>query len=137
MDKNDLTYEVAWDIEYQIDEMRMEVLKERERSKEKENCSRKILSRNLNLPILLSYIRKNKINFKTVRGWEKSYPSIDIRTEIRKAISWIEANPSKRKKNYKRFLVNWFGRASNGWGKSYTNGMSEIKSEFTLKGLNE
>lgn len=43
--------------------------------------------------------------------WQKAYPAIAVPVEVDKAAAWMKANPSNRKKNYERFLVNWFGRA--------------------------
>ena len=64
-----------------------------------------------------------KISFSAQRGefknigssleekWEETYPAINIPQEIKKAEAWLLANPRNRKKNYERFLVNWFSRA--------------------------
>lgn len=46
-----------------------------------------------------------------IKKWNETYPAIDIRQEIRKAGLWLVANPTKRKKNIYRFLINWFSRA--------------------------
>lgn len=43
--------------------------------------------------------------------WQSAYPAIAVPVEIEKAAAWLMANPANRKKNYARFLVNWFGRA--------------------------
>jgi hypothetical protein len=43
--------------------------------------------------------------------WQEAYPAIDIEQEIKKAETWIEANPRNKKSNWNRFLINWFGRA--------------------------
>jgi hypothetical protein len=42
------------------------------------------------------------------------YPTLDVLAESRKALAWIEANPSRRKtaKGMPRFLVNWLNRAT-------------------------
>lgn len=42
--------------------------------------------------------------------WSTAYPAVDIPTAIEQAAAWLAANPAKRKKNYARFLVNWFSR---------------------------
>ena len=44
-------------------------------------------------------------------AWQKAYPGIDVHTEVLAAGSWCDANPSKRKLNGKRFVVNWLKRA--------------------------
>lgn len=43
--------------------------------------------------------------------WQDAYPAVPIPPEISKAAAWLAANPANRKKNYERFLVNWFGRS--------------------------
>ena len=61
---------------------------------------------------------KSEENFSAIKDIEKFseklyncyYAKCDIVSEIRKAGIWIEANPNRRKKNYKRFLANWFAR---------------------------
>ena len=42
--------------------------------------------------------------------WKESYPAIDVAQEIRKAAAWLDANRKNRKKDVKRFLVNWLNR---------------------------
>lgn len=39
-----------------------------------------------------------------------AYPDVLVATEIDRAKLWLEANPSKRKKNVRRFLTNWVSR---------------------------
>jgi len=51
------------------------------------------------------------ISDKQVEMWGQAYPALEIETELAKASSWLKANPNKQKKNYQRFLVNWFSRA--------------------------
>ena len=41
--------------------------------------------------------------------WQTAYPKANIGAEIRRAAEWAKANPPKR--NWRRFLVNWFMRA--------------------------
>lgn len=42
--------------------------------------------------------------------WREAYPAVDIDQEILEAQEWQTSNPKKRKKNYRRFLTNWFAR---------------------------
>lgn len=54
--------------------------------------------------------------------WESIFKKIDVITEIEKAEAWLTVNPRKRKKNYDRFLHNWFSRASDRMTKpAFTN----------------
>lgn len=46
-----------------------------------------------------------------LNGWVKAYPAINIQNNIYRAAEWLKSNPTKRKKNVRRFLVNWFARA--------------------------
>lgn len=52
-------------------------------------------------------------------GWREAYPGIDPLAEARKALVWINANPTKRKtpSGMPRFLVSWLTRAQNDAGK--------------------
>lgn len=43
-------------------------------------------------------------------GWLDAYPACDIDHELRGMGEWLLANPEKRKKNYRRFIVNWLRR---------------------------
>jgi len=43
-------------------------------------------------------------------GWKRAYPAVDLKLEIEQAAQWIKANPNRRKKNWFRFLTNWFAR---------------------------
>ena len=52
-------------------------------------------------------------------NWIKAYPAVNIIQSIFAAEQWLLANPTKQKKNYRRFLVNWFARAQErGGGRS-------------------
>lgn len=42
--------------------------------------------------------------------WKLTYPGVDVQREIMKAAEWCEANHA-RKRNWKRFAVNWLARA--------------------------
>ena len=52
------------------------------------------------------------ITVDQVKLWERAYPSLDIvDILLNKMPAWMDANPEKaRKKNYKRFIVNWLSR---------------------------
>lgn len=51
-----------------------------------------------------------------IADWEKAYPRVNIPAEILKAEQWLKANPKKRKKDYPRFLVNWFSNTERNKG---------------------
>ena len=50
------------------------------------------------------------ISKKQFEIWSKTYPAVDIQSETLKAAAWQAANPTKRKKDYKKFLNSWFAR---------------------------
>jgi len=50
------------------------------------------------------------ITDKDMEKWRSTFPGVDLKREIAVAETWLDANPRKRPKNCKRFLVNWFNR---------------------------
>ncbi len=51
------------------------------------------------------------ITVSLVKFWENAFPDVDvIEVLTKKAPAWLDANPSRAKKNYKRFIVNWLSR---------------------------
>ena len=42
--------------------------------------------------------------------WTEAF-NLNVEQELKKMEAWLSANPSKHKKNYERFIVNWLGRA--------------------------
>jgi hypothetical protein len=50
--------------------------------------------------------------------WEELYPGVAIRSECRKALGWIEANPTKRKtaRGMPKFLNGWLSRTQDAGG---------------------
>jgi hypothetical protein len=50
-------------------------------------------------------------------AWQEAYPAIPIPPAIAQAAAWLKANPSNKKSNYARFLVNWFSRAQDRAGR--------------------
>lgn len=55
---------------------------------------------------------------KDIEGWKEAFPRVNISGEISRAREWLLSNPGKRKKNYRRFLTNWFGRSQEKGGSS-------------------
>ena len=54
--------------------------------------------------------------------WGAAFPACDVNAELRKMASWLVANPSKKKSNYRRFIHNWLTRAQDAGG---TKGVPE------------
>jgi len=46
-----------------------------------------------------------------IAEWSEAYPAVNIITEMRAAAQWLISNATKRKKNVRRFLTNWFTRS--------------------------
>jgi hypothetical protein len=53
------------------------------------------------------------ITDQDVAEYERLYPGLDVRCELRKALAWIRASPDRMKtaKGMPRFIVNWLNRA--------------------------
>lgn len=63
----------------------------------------------------------NRENFKfenipkeKLEKWKETFPLVDVEAEIKKMEAWLTANPTRRKKNYEKFIVNWLLRAKGG-----------------------
>jgi len=61
------------------------------------------------------------ITIEDKAGWLDAYPACDIDQEIRKMREWLLGNPSKKKKNYRRFITNWLSRAQDQGGSKKSN----------------
>jgi uncharacterized protein YdaU (DUF1376 family) len=44
--------------------------------------------------------------------WSTAYPNTNVEGELAKMSTWLDANPSKRKKQYKRFINAWLNRSN-------------------------
>lgn len=55
---------------------------------------------------------------KQIDNWRKLYPNVEVDSEIRKMIGWLDGNPSKRKtmQGMKRFANNWLAKAQDQGG---------------------
>jgi len=73
--------------------------------------------------------RLEGITPEDIQHWQETFPDVNIKAEIKKAEAWLDANPQKRKKNYKRFLVNWFSRQQD---KTKSKNPLEVNSPFEL-----
>ena len=47
------------------------------------------------------------IDQKQLDLWKENFPAVDVEEELRKMSAWLDANRANRKKNVKRFIVNW------------------------------
>ena len=48
-----------------------------------------------------------------VNEWSMLYQGLDVASECKKALAWIQANNKKTAKGMPKFLVGWLGRANN------------------------
>ena len=51
------------------------------------------------------------VTYEYVEKQKALFPSLDVEQQIRSAAAWIDANPSRKKKDWKRFLNGWFQRS--------------------------
>jgi hypothetical protein len=61
-----------------------------------------------------------------VEAWQTLFPGVQVETECRKALGWVDANPHKRKtaRGMKKFLYGWIAR-ENDRGKHNGNGRQQ------------
>lgn len=52
-----------------------------------------------------------EVRMSFVRELIEAYPAVMVGQEFERAKLWLEANPSKRKTNVRRFLTTWISRA--------------------------
>lgn len=64
-------------------------------------------------PVEFCYASKTFKNIlpEQVELWKAAYPAVNIEMQLKRAAAWADANPLKKKKNWKRFLQNWFAKA--------------------------
>lgn len=66
-------------------------------------------------------------------GWRDAYPACDVDSEIRKMREWLLANPEKKKKNYRRFIVNWLIRTQDKGGSRKEYKTSQVGKSYLKK----
>ena len=55
--------------------------------------------------------------------WEKLYPNVNVRQQLRNMVGWCDSNPAKRKTRggIKRFITSWLAREQDRGGKAQQN----------------
>jgi hypothetical protein len=55
--------------------------------------------------------------------WAAAYPGVDVMAEARKALAWVNANPTKRKtaRGMAKFLLGWMSRQQDRGGNGFTH----------------
>jgi len=73
---------------------------------------RKNKERSTSTAIDFDFSKRGFINIlpEDIAGWKEAYPACQIETELKRMVEWILSNPTKRKKNYRRFITNWLAR---------------------------
>lgn len=81
------------------------------------------------LPI--EFFRRANIKPATAALWVKTYPDTEwVDMEIKKAITWLDANPKRRpKRSFTRFIANWLSR---GWEQHRKTIASNTPKEKTI-----
>lgn len=67
---------------------------------------------------LLEALERHELFGQSVPPWDydfvelllKSYDEKILRQELNKMVIWLKADPKRRKKNYRKFVVNWMNR---------------------------
>lgn len=59
--------------------------------------------------------------------WQEDYPAVSVMSELHKARSWLDSNPSRRKtkQGMKRFLNNWLNKAQDRGGSPQLGGQQQ------------
>ncbi len=59
-------------------------------------------------------------------AWTEAFPAVNIRQEVKSAEQWLGDNPTKRKKQVRRFLTNWLRRAQERGGSRNANCKDDV-----------
>jgi len=51
-----------------------------------------------------------KVSWEEYDKYNAAYSGVHVLGELKKMQVWLEANPARRKKNVKRFIVNWLAK---------------------------
>ena len=86
---------------------------ERDKDKDKDNNtarSPKELQAKGNISFNFEINKWENIKEEDTTRWKETYPACDINLGLKQMREWLIANPKKKKKNYRRFIINWFIR---------------------------
>jgi hypothetical protein len=51
-----------------------------------------------------------RVSWEDFDKYNAAFAGVDVKGELKKMQVWLEANPARRKKNLKRFIVNWLAK---------------------------
>ena len=57
------------------------------------------------------------ITDEMIRNWKAAYPAVNLAAQLSRADEWLKANPTRKKQNHYRFIVNWMTRAQERGGR--------------------
>jgi len=79
-----------------------------------------------------NFVRNNKdevvdgywenITDRDIKNWEDAYPACQVKIEIKQMREWLISNPTKKKKNYRRFITNWLSHSQERGGTKLKKG---------------
>ena len=67
--------------------------------------------------------------------WQRAYDKIDVHKELEAIANWADANPSKRKVNGPRFVVNWLKRANDSGGSPFAQKNKSENGKISIRDM--
>ena len=60
-----------------------------------------------------------EVSTEKIVQWRDTYPAVDIEQELKKMVSWCDANPARRKtrNGVERFIIGWIARSQDDGGR--------------------
>lgn len=60
-----------------------------------------------------------EVSTEKIVQWKDTYPAVDIEQELKKMVSWCDANPARRKtrNGVERFIIGWIARSQDDGGR--------------------
>jgi hypothetical protein len=126
-------------LEQKTTEVRRKRKEERTKSKELDllstepNKSVAVVPQKSNQSVVINLLSKDvELPIIIVKAWADTYPKEYLELELKKARNWLLTNAHKEpKKNYGRFLNNWF---NNGWDR-YRQTLKSNPTQITVEDL--
>ena len=87
----------------------------------------------IDLPKIGSVSQLDKVHTVTeedIAQYQEVYPNVDVKAELKKMKLWLDANPSKRKKNVKSFIARWLAKEQDKPQPKRKKTFEEIKAEM-------
>jgi hypothetical protein len=87
----------------------------------------------IDLPKIGSVSQPDKVHTVTeedIAQYQEVYPNVDVKAELKKMKLWLDANPSKRKKNVKSFIARWLAKEQDKPQPKKKKTFEEIKAEM-------